>query len=273
MKAEIFYSSIYSISSETNREPDLVRFNNSRVALLDKDNLSLKRLILSNQKTKKVLGFYVNKKNHIVKIRSTNQADAFPEKADLKLNSDYRPSIVANQSEALKLFKGMRRDFRRNGECFNRAHVWAYEEYMKSGLLSMKNFIFFTDRYIRKYKYHWWFHVTPMVYVGGIKYPRTLDRRYSKGPLRTKTWSDIFIKSKLRCPVVKLYDDFWNNQKRQDCYQMQVSMFYVTPRDIERRDLTGEEKNEFISRELYRAYKDGFGLTIQLPDFFNMNNI
>lgn len=152
----------------------------------------------------------------------------------------------------------MRKDYTSGGQCYNRAHIWSYEEFQRSRLNTMKIFMFFTESYIRKYKYHWWFHVTPMVYVGNLKSPRTLDRRYTSGPRTTKSWSDIFIKSKRTCPVVKTFNDFWLNQNKQHCYHIYTNMFHVIPRDIETRDLTGIEKTEFDEKTIKKAYKDAF---------------
>ena len=120
--------------------------------------------------------------------------------------------------------------------------------------------MFFTTRYIRKYKFHWWFHVTPMFYVKSFKSPRTLDRRYTSGPRQTKTWSDVFVKSKRRCKKVKTFDDFWLNQEKEDCYHIYASMYYVIPRDLEKRDITGKEKTEFSEKEIQRAYSNGFNI-------------
>src|SRR5690606_15702344 len=111
------------------------------------------------------------------------------------------------------------------------------------------------------YKFGWWFHVTPMVYMANKSSPRTLDRKYTSGPRQTKVWSDVFIKSKRTCKKVEKFDDYYLNQKTQDCYHIHTSMYYVIPRDIEKRDLTGEEKSGFNEREIRRAYQNGFGVS------------
>lgn len=122
----------------------------------------------------------------------------------------------------------------------------------------MKVFLFFTESYIRRYRFNWWFHVTPATFVSNLKSPRTLDRRYTTGPRQTKTWSDIFIRSKRTCKEVEKFDDFWLNQQKEDCYHIHASMYYVIPRDLEKRDLSGLEKTEFIESQIRLAYMNGF---------------
>src|SRR5690606_5114643 len=108
----------------------------------------------------------------------------------------FEPTVVKSYNSALAIHNRMRKDYTKHGECYNRAHIWAYEEHEKKGTNLMKIFMFFTERYIRNYKFGWWFHVTPMVYMANKSSPRTLDRKYTSGPRQTKVWSDVFIKSK-----------------------------------------------------------------------------
>lgn len=95
----------------------------------------------------------------------------------------YEPTILPGLSSARAIFKRMNRKWTRDSECFNRAHIWNYEEFKRSGLKSNKVFIFFTKRYIRKYKFHWWFHAIPTVLIKhrGKVVERALDRRYATG--------------------------------------------------------------------------------------------
>ncbi|MBA2405442.1 MAG: hypothetical protein H0V66_11770 [Bdellovibrionales bacterium] len=261
--AETFSSTIHSIDFGNENELHLIRFNNGRVSFVNTKKLKLtKSLILSEQKNETV-EVKVDDKNNLFSSQAVEPVSLkdYAEELDAWKNTlaPYKPGIVKNFNAALSVQNKMRRDYRSAGQCYNRAHIWAYEEYQRSKLNSMKIFMFFTERYIRKYKFHWWFHVTPMTYVGNLNSPRTLDRRYTSGPRQTKVWSDTFVRSKRICPTVKKFDDFWLNQQTQDCYHIHASMYYVIPRDLEKRDLTGVEKTEFIEKEIIRAYKDGFG--------------
>lgn len=255
-----FYSSVHSIDYGRADEDHLIRFDNGRVSFLRPDKDKLLTMIELNSRNQTILKIKTNHKNQILNIVITD--DKNHEEVDGQLSSaPYRPAVVKNSNEALKIFNKMRKDYTRNGECFNRAHIWAYEEHNRSKLNLMKIFMFFTTRYIRRYKYHWWFHVTPMVYVGNLKSPRTLDRRYTSGPRQTKTWSNVFIKSQRTCKIVKKFDDYYLNQQKEDCYHIYSSMYYVIPRDLEKRDLTGVEKSEFIEKDIRRGYRNGFNKT------------
>lgn len=258
--AERFYSSVHSIDYGKADQDHLIRFDNGRVSFLNPEKNKLLTMIELNSRNQTILKIKTNDRNQISSIVITD--DKYHNEVDNPLSSTpYTPAVVKNTNEALKIHNKMRKDYTRNGECFNRAHIWAYEEYNRSKLNLMKIFMFFTTRYIRKYKYHWWFHVTPMVYVGNLNSPRTLDRRYTSGPRQTKTWSNTFIKSKRTCKIVKKFDDYYLNQQKEDCYHIYSSMYYVIPRDLEKRDLTGVEKSEFIEKEIKRGYRNGFNKT------------
>lgn len=255
-----FYSSVHSIDYGKADQDHLIRFDNGRVSFLNPEKNKLLTMIELNSRNQTIVKIKTNDRNQISSIVITD--DKNHDEVDTPLSSvPYPPAIVKNTNEALKIHNKMRKDYTKNGECFNRAHIWAYEEHNRSKLNLMKIFMFFTTRYIRKYKYHWWFHVTPMVYVGNLNSPRTLDRRYTSGPRQTKTWSNTFIKSKRTCKIVKQFDDYYLNQQKEDCYHIYSSMYYVIPRDLEKRDLTGVEKSEFIEKEIKRGYRNGFNKT------------
>jgi hypothetical protein len=250
-----FVSSIHSIAKGGLKEDYLVRFDNGRAAFLDYKKIAIIDSIEMSHKESHLVKVKLDSKNFIttVSLRNSSQKDVTQ-----ILREPFKPTIVKNTNAALKIFKTMRRDYSRSGECFNRAHIWTVEAKQKADLNLPKIFMFFTESYIRRYKFHWWFHVTPMVYVGSLKSPRTLDRRYTSGPRQTKTWSNTFVKSKRTCKIVNKFDDFFLNQKKQDCYHIYTSMYYYVPRDIEKRDLTGIEKEEFLEKEIKKAYKNGF---------------
>ncbi len=258
--AERFRSSVHSIDYGKADHDHLIRFDNGRVSFLKHEKNKLLNMIELNSNNLRILRVRIDDKNHIREITPTHEKSHSAEDAVLS-PPPYRPAVVKTINDALKIQNKMRRDYTKNGECYNRAHIWAYEEYNRSKMNMMKIFMFFTDRYIRKYKFKWWFHVTPMVYVGNLDSPRTLDRRYTGGPRQTKVWSDTFVKTKRACKIVKKFDDYFLNQKSEDCYHIYSSMYYVIPRDLEKRDLTRIEKSEFIQDEIKRGYRNGFGKT------------
>lgn len=254
-----FSSTIHSIDLGKSTESHLVRFDNGRVTFVSPNDSKLLEALMTTSERREVVSVKVDRTNSIAAIHSIGDADIDIDNGTWTDDPDpYHPDVVKNTNAALKIFNKMRKDYTQKGECYNRAHIWSYEEYQRSGLNSMKIFMFFTERYIRKYKFHWWFHVTPMTYVASFKSPRTLDRRYTSGPRQTKIWSNVFVKSQRTCKKVEKFDDYWLNQKTQDCYHIHASMYYVIPRDLEKRDLTGKEKTKFSDKEIRRAYRNGF---------------
>ena len=171
----------------------------------------------------------------------------------------YTPSVI-NLATATNVFQKMRRDYQYQSQCYNRAHIWTYEEYRRSAIKSNKLFLFFTSRYIRKYNYKWWFHVTPMVYVGGTSQSNwmTLDRRYTGGPLTTRTWTNVFMYNDAFCPVVYQYSSYRNHQEEQYCYLIPSSMYFWQPLDIERQERTGYVKTQYFSSQTDFAYWEAF---------------
>lgn len=254
-----FSSTVHSINFGKSSESHLIRFDNGRVTFVRPADLKLIEALITTRQKEEIVSVNVDKSNTIVTVQSIADADLDIDSGTWTDNPDpYHPGVVKNTNAALKIFNKMRKDFTKNGECYSRAHIWSYEEFQRSRFNTMKVFMFFTERYIRKYKFHWWFHVTPMTYVVSLKSPRTLDRRYTSGPRQTKIWSNVFVKSQRTCKKVEKFDDYWLNQQSQDCYHIHASMYYVIPRDLEKRDLTGKEKTEFSEKEIKRAYRNGF---------------
>lgn len=255
-----FTSTIHSIDFGKAQEFHLIRFDNGRVTFINPQDKKLVAALASTAEREGLISVKVDDENSLVAVQNVEAAaENGTESGTWTDNPEpYQPAVVKNTNAALKIFNQMRKDYTKNGECYNRAHVWTYEEHQRSGLNLMKIFMFFTERYIRKYKFHWWFHVTPMIYVASFKSPRTLDRRYTSGPRQTKTWSNVFVKGQRTCKRVDKFDDFWLNQQSQDCYHIHASMYYVIPRDLEKRDLTGKEKTGFSEKEIKRAYRNGF---------------
>ena len=173
----------------------------------------------------------------------------------------YEPTILNSLDEAISIFKNLRRGSTSWSQCFNRAHIWAYESKNKYDLDSMKAFLFFTSKYIRRYDYEWWFHVSPYTLTqeeGEVK-ERVLDFRFSKTPLFMKSWTDLFMLNKASCPIVEKYSQYRQNQDQEDCYLIKTSMYYLQPLDLSNLEETGRERSKWNDYEIRRAYRNGFG--------------
>jgi hypothetical protein len=211
------------------------------------------QVIFVSTKETNVFNFF-KEKLKIDKVDSNEARDEWKFQAE---PISFQPTILTSSSRSREIFSKFRRDYQSESQCYNRAHVWAWEEYYYQGLKSNKHFLFFTTSYIRRYRYQWWFHVAPSVLVAG-KGEEILDGRYANKPLGVREWTKKFVLSGRSCPKVSRYNDYYNNQASEDCYLISVPMYYWQPRDIERRDQTGIEKKGFLGRELDVAYGEAF---------------
>lgn len=264
----IFTSTIHSIDlGKTKQDPHLIKFDNGRVAFVNNADINLVRAFEGGRRKRLITEIVHDKHNNVISAQSlgVERSNDFYSLEDFKSShSSYQPTILDDYTSASNILSMMRADYNKNGECYSRAHIWAFEEFKRSGLKSNKLFLFFTNRYIRNYRFNWWFHVSPATLVG--KTVRVLDRKYAKSPILTKTWTDIFVKSKRSCRLIKYYNTYARNQESQDCYIISVSMYFLIPRDIERRDLYGKIKEDFTERDLKRSYLDAFDIDFKLPE-------
>jgi hypothetical protein len=255
-----FISEIEKIERGQDGEEHLIFLSNGRVGFIKQDEDGLLSAVEMGQLKGEQVEVVLD--DHLV-VQSLQSIGAAPTKNQSAVSPaemiSFDPTLLSYNS-ASNMFYRMRRNYQNESQCYNRAHVWAYEEFRKTKIKSMKLFLFFTSRYIRNYRYHWWFHVAPMVYTveNNYKVRRVLDRRYTSGPRYVKNWTDSFVKSGRTCPVVDKYSDYDNHQYAQDCYLIPVSMYFWQPRDIEARDNTGNVKESFIDWEVDHAYWEAF---------------
>lgn len=176
------------------------------------------------------------------------------------LSLPYEPSILKNMDVARSFFYDARMTQKKESQCFNRAHVWSYEWRTKKNLYSSKAWLFFTRRFIRKYKFEWWFHVAPMVHVvvDGAVRERVMDIKYARGPIKLKQWTDIFMRDNADCPVVEKYSEQANHPESGSCFLMKSSMYYYQPVDLEELDVLGTEKTKWLQPEVKNAYLEAF---------------
>lgn len=236
--------------------PHLIKLENGRVVFVEHNDRTTLESFRDSMKEHSLLSVEVDEKNNFVAAETIEDGDNQSSKErNLGARMSFEPTTVSS-SEATNIFRRMRRDYQNNSQCYNRAHIWAYEEWKKTKLNSLKVFLFFTNRYIRNYRYKWWFHVSPMVNTPGGEL--VLDRRYTSGPRTKDNWTKNFIYSGRKCPVVNNYYDYRNNQESEDCYMIPVSMYFWQPRDILKRDNGGSVKTQFYQSEINHAYWEAF---------------
>jgi hypothetical protein len=234
----------------------LIKLENGRVIFVnhnDKETLDSFRQSLSEQS---LLNVEVDEKSNFISAESIDDKSVpVSKEVAPALRVSYEPTVVSS-AEASSIFRRMRRDYQNQSQCYNRAHIWTYEEFKYSGLRSLKLFLFFTNRYIRNYRYKWWFHVSPM--VSSSSGELVLDRRYTSGPRLKDTWTKNFIYSGRKCPVVNNYYDYRNHQEEQDCYLIPTSMYFWQPWNIQSRDNGNGSPTQYYQSNINHAYWEAF---------------
>ena len=207
--------------------------------------------------------------NKILGNRETvSEVTILDESADLKSEfaieseiptplTDYKHTVLGSYQEAQKVFRSQENGTRRRSQCYNRAHVWTYEM-SKRKITAGKVWLFFTSRYIKEYKYKWWFHVAPYVKVEGEAEDTVMDRKFTKNPAPLTVWKDIFIYNRANCPTVEYYSDYRDNHFNGNkfCYIIKSSMYYWQPFNIENLEKGEAPKKSWDRGELEQAHKN-----------------
>lgn len=238
---------VYEVSPKntTTLEDLKLAMENKYAVELETPTLSLSKLFNTRERISNVL-----------KFSDATQAESFQETPGPSDN--FEPTVLRNAEEAGIHFKRMRTDTRRRSQCFNRAYVWNYELYKNYNIKSRKIFIFFTRKYIREYRYKWWFHVAPLTQVNmsGKAQDVVLDREFSSSPQLPEVWKNDYMHNGAPCPEVKKYSDYSQNQDKEYCYFIKASMYYWQPLDLENLEERGEVINDWNQWKLDRAYRD-----------------
>lgn len=173
----------------------------------------------------------------------------------------YKASVLT-EDFAKQIFKEARHASKEETQCFNRALIWGYEWRVKHNVYSKKVWIYFTRKYIRRYNFEWWFHVSPMIdmIVDGQVKERVMDRKYSNGPRAIQSWANIFLRDDARCPTVHRYSDHSNYPEAGSCFIQKSPMYYYQPVDLEYLDKFGSVKNRWVENEVRMAYAEAFDI-------------
>lgn len=198
----------------------------------------------------------VDKDQNLVSISSLPDESMNPGEENPSEAQSLAQTDLPSEEEAGRIFRGMNRSYYSKTECTDRAHVWTYEELRKNNLISRKVFLFFTNTYIRRYRYHWWFHVSPYVLVNGEE--RVMDRRYTSTPRHMKSWTDIFMHSNRVCPVSTYRYYRANRNGSEHCVLVKADMYYRLPYHVRMLEDYGRVKTQFSRSEVnfsYRAFR------------------
>lgn len=256
-QAETIRSKITSIDPGKGQEETLVKLENGRVIFVEVEDKPLfqnKSLINSDVEIE------ADDEGTLKSIQSMPSEEE-NDQVEAPTAMSVEPTVLPSLAAASTIFSGMNRSYYNKTECTDRAQIWAYEEWRKSALISKKVFLFFTNTYIRRYRYHWWFHVSPYVMVNtGAEAPevRVMDRRYTSGPRMMKTWTDIFIRSKQTC-AESTYRHYRSNRNGPaHCFIVKSDMYYRLPLHVRNLEDSGIVKTQFSKSEInfsYRAFR------------------
>lgn len=251
---------IHDIDYGAENEEMMILLKSGHVAWIPKKNpKTFNKLFLTLDKDQWI-NFTLNRKNELMKAELTNAPlISHHDVSESSIQEDFIPTVLENLDTAKKYFNESKY-VNKESQCFNRAHIWSYEWFIKHNVASNKTWVFFTRRYIRKFKFEWWFHVSPSVAVkeGEVVREKIMDVKYSRGPVDLKRWTDIFMKDDANCPQVQNYSDYANYPESGSCYTMRTSMFYYQPFDIETRENWGSIKANWYEPEIKQAYLEAF---------------
>ena len=251
LMADVVRSPIHSVEKINHHY--LIKFQNGRVGFLPTTNESLQDL-------KGMMVEAKLDKNH--SVLSFQSVEVAPQElvTDVSGPPVYEPTVIANLNEATKIFNRLNPNYKRDSECFNRAHVWASEEFKKNNIKSLKVFALFTASYIDRVRFKWWFHVAPVLLVqeGNHLEKRVLDFTFTSRPLTVKQWTDQFVFSKRPCLPTKNFSEYDVNPQTEDCYLMESSMYHWMPTDVQAQELQNRYKTQFYSSDIRAAYSEAF---------------
>lgn len=250
--ADTIKSRVHSIQN------GMIKFENGRVAFLDNQNPKIQ--------IKDYLEVVVDERSSLVsykkltKRQDDDEIETMERPRGEATRPLFEPTIVPSMEEAWNIFNRSNPNYKRISECSDRAHVWAHEEFKRSGTKSLKTFIFFTSSYINSVRFKWWFHVAPSYKVSnrGKVQDLVLDYRYADRPMQVKEWTDLFVYTKRPCKVTTKFSEYDENPQTENCYLIFESMHYRLPLEIHAQELSGTYKTETPESELKMSYQFAF---------------
>jgi hypothetical protein len=163
-------------------------------------------------------------------------------------------TAVASYEAAQSVMDGMNGETSDDSQCYNRAHMWTYEALVNQRVNLGKTWIFFTKKYIREFRYKWWFHVSPHTVVGAERFHYMLDRGFTMIPYTLENWKNIFMQNQANCPVVTDYRQYEDRQEAAYCYLIHSSQYYWQPWQLKKLSVEGEHYYGYKNSELKIAY-------------------
>lgn len=271
-----YVTQIHDINfGNTVTEEPLVFLANGKIAKLKLIDAQQLESLKQGKYTKHWYNITLNDNREIIDLEETeplipknhfnNNRESLMSTDYVNLMDGYVPSVITEATARAFMYESMH-PTKEETQCFNRALVWTHEWRIKHNFYSNKQYIFFTTKFIRRYDFDWWFHVTPMAYVninGEVK-ERMLDVKYTSGPLSLQKWAQIFLRGERSslCPTIYKYSEYANYPEFGMCFFMKAPMYYYQPIDMEMHEINGYTKTGFSEVELKQAYLEAFEIVL-----------
>lgn len=256
VQAEVFRSRVHGL------EEGFVKFTNGRVAFLDTRSVNL---MPSDYVEAHVDDFDSSLRSFTIlndekEYLNKNLSFAFNENPEPIARSEFEPTIVPNMAEIQNIWNRSNPYWKRISECSDRAHIWAHDEFKRTGTKSEKIFIFLTASYIDSVRFKWWFHVAPMYTVNdnGTLKKIVMDYRYTDRPLSIKEFTDELVFTKRSCKVTTRFSEYDVNPQTENCYLIFESMHYRLPAELHTTELKGLYKTTTTDAELKMVFNMAF---------------
>jgi hypothetical protein len=230
--------SIHSIVRGHQGEPHLVKFNSGAVKFIEAGEEHL-------------LAPYE------AKLQFTKANSRIENKLlSLQTDEEYVPTPVADK-DLQSIWNRMNPYIKRKSECSDRAHVWSFDEFQKTGTKSQKAFLLLTNGYIIRNRFKWWFHVAPM-YTTTSGQKIVMDYQFLDHPVTFEEWKNRLVFTKRACVTDFRFLDYdAGADQSQDCYTKQVPMYFYIPGDIGNLE-SGRGKTGWSNAEVNGARSRAF---------------
>ncbi|MEI8347717.1 MAG: protein-glutamine glutaminase family protein, partial [Pseudomonadota bacterium] len=161
-----------------------------------------------------------------------------PKKSMISIPQNFTPSNMSSLREAQRVFDSLNMNFnpviralgktiRKEAQCWRKAFVWNYQMDTTYNVKSYKVFLFYSERFYRKYPASriWDFHVAPIVIVRGI--PMVFDPRFFYTPVNLKDWKNEFIDNHAPCKIMHHSSEREREGLQEWCFLRIVPQYYL----------------------------------------------
>lgn len=258
LASEFGSGEIYSISFLKQSEETLIKFTDGTTGFLESKGIK----DFSILKAGDVIEYERDENLNVTVLEKRSPKNKFISNDNFSHDeiSEEVATIFPTYGAAQAELNGFNAGWIQDSQCYNRSHVWAYEGKQK-GTTFQKAFLFFSDSYIERYRFPWWFHNSTyaLVNMRGMVEERVMDKTFSPYPLKFKLWTDLFMKNKVECAVISKYSDYAGKPGTDDCFIIKSSIYFWQPKDLDAFERTGVLKSRFIDWEIQYAYKQAYG--------------